>query len=209
MFFIGDVHGYYNQYERLIKTHSNTIQVGDMGVGFKKTLSNGEVMFFANPSHKNMVKSGARFIRGNHDNPNVCKKHSQYIHDGTIEDTPLGKMMFIGGAYSIDKEYRTKDYDWWEDEELSYQELSKMIDKYLEVKPDVMVTHDCPESILAYIHSHHFGINTRTGQALDNMFSLHQPKIWVFGHHHKKFHMEIKGTRFYCCAELAVVEIKE
>lgn len=197
---IGDVHGKFRQYERLIRDHEGTIQVGDMGVGFIRW-PHGEPSI--NPPHAKMVASNATFIRGNHDNPGACRHHSQWIKDGTVKDD----VMFIGGAYSIDHAFRVKDYSWWEDEQLSGKELSDVIDVYLVAKPRVMITHDAPVSAVRRIHhSHHAFDDTRTQQALQAMFELHQPDLWVHGHHHVSFEQKLEGTRFVCLAEL---ELKE
>jgi len=64
--FIGDVHGKYQQYKKLIRSSPSTIQVGDMGIGFRRW-PHGE--FQTNPPYDLMVETNARFIRGNHDNP--------------------------------------------------------------------------------------------------------------------------------------------
>jgi Icc-related predicted phosphoesterase len=196
---IGDVHGKFGAYSTIIKQYPDTIQIGDMGIGFFNW-PHGEAQ--SNPPYDKMVASNARFIRGNHDNPNVCKKHSQWIADGTIE----GDVMFVGGAWSIDWEYRTEGYSYWKDEELSHSEFYDVMDKYETNRPRIMVTHDCPEQLLPYLVSHHSVFTTRTGQAFANMFERYQPKLWVFGHHHKSFDMEVNGTRFVCLAELETKE---
>lgn len=198
--FIGDVHGKYEQYKRIIKEHKNTIQVGDMGVGFRRW-PHGEPC--QNPPHALMVEKNARFIRGNHDNPDVCRKHSQWIIDGHVEDD----MMFIGGAFSIDWRYRIEDYSWWKDEELSIDHLNLLHDCYRVAKPACMVTHDCPITVIKYLHSHHLFDNSRTQQALEAMWHVHKPTVWVFGHHHMSFDQVIDGTRFVCLNELEVKEI--
>jgi Calcineurin-like phosphoesterase len=198
--FIGDVHGKYPQYKRIIREHQNTIQVGDMGVGFFKW-PHGEP--YANPPFDEMLHSGARFIRGNHDNPAVCRKHQMWIPDGTVEDD----MMFIGGAFSIDKAYRIEDFNWWPDEELSYKEFENLVDVYNVAKPACMVTHDCPVVAVNAIHSHHRFDNSRTQQCLQILWEMHKPKVWVFGHHHQSFDKVIDGTRFVCLDELEVKEI--
>lgn len=199
---IGDTHGKNSQYKAIIKQHPDTIQVGDMGVGFLKW-PHGEA--YQNPPYDRMVKHNARFIRGNHDNPNVCKNHSQWIADGSVEDG----VMFVGGAYSIDKEWRNEGYDWWPEEELTYSDMLKVLEIYDNVRPRVMVTHDGPEFMLNYYLSHHWRISTRTGQFFDRLFEIHQPEIWVHGHHHISFDKNIKGTRFVVLAELEhkIIEI--
>src|SRR5215475_1197882 len=106
-FFIGDVHGKFEPYKRLIKDRRDTIQVGDMGVGFQGW-RNGELVYLTNPPYDRMVEGNHRFIRGNHDNPGVCRQQRQWIADGAVE----GDMMFVGGAFSIDREWRTEGLDW-------------------------------------------------------------------------------------------------
>jgi hypothetical protein len=151
-----------------------------------------------------MVKNYARFIRGNHDNPGECRKHSQWIADGLIDDN----VMFIGGAISIDKEWRVPDYSWWEDEELSIPELNALVDKYVGAKPRVMITHDCPNEVGELLLSQYIAggpfakLQSRTCQALQHMWSAHSPTLWVFGHHHHSFDHTLRGTRFVCLAEL-------
>src|SRR5690348_14652539 len=108
MKFIGDVHGLYERYDRIIKEHANTIQVGDMGIGFRRW-PHGE--WQANPPFDVMVAQNALFIRGNHDNPGVCRNHKQWIADGYVRTTEKGNVvMFIGGAHSIDAKLRIEGF---------------------------------------------------------------------------------------------------
>lgn len=200
MYFIGDVHGFYKPYKKLIHSVPNSIQVGDMGVGFRSWPHEEPK---ANPPYDEMVASGARFIRGNHDNPSVCKRHSQYIPDGFVQSN----MMFVGGASSIDKAYRVEDYSWWPDEECNTDEMHRISAIYVTALPEIMVTHDCPVSIIALMHSHHWNENSRTQVFLQNLFAQHQPKLWVFGHHHKSFDQVVNGTRFVCLAELEIRDL--
>lgn len=198
---IGDVHGKWGPYKRIIRAGSPpSIQVGDMGVGFVRW-PHGELE--SGPPHALMVKGNHRFIRGNHDGPAAARRHSQYIPDGHVE----GDVMFIGGAASIDAAWRIEGYSWWADEELSMAELQTMIDKYLQVKPRVLITHDCPEEF-ATVMQHASGrskldLRSRTRDAFQHMWSGHSPELWVFGHWHHNFECVAQGTRFVCLAELA------
>jgi hypothetical protein len=205
--FIGDVHGKFWKYGKLIKKRKDTIQVGDMGVGFFRAGGMGDHYEYAalqNPPHHAMMEGNHRFIRGNHDNLTVCAKHSQYIADGTIEND----MMFIGGAFSIDRAWRTEGLDWWADEELSYLELGDLITKFLEVKPRIMVTHECPDSITNLLmNGMKLDIPSRTRQAFDSMWVAHKPEYWIFGHWHKSFNQNIMGTQFVCLNELETFDL--
>lgn len=207
MRFIGDVHGKFKQYREIIRDCTASIQVGDMGVGFVRKTGYHTGETYQNPPHYAMVRGEHLFIRGNHDNPSYCLGHSQFIPDGTIKRYGLeNTVMFVGGALSIDREWRTEGYDWWPDEELSIEALYKMYDKYMLEKPRIMVTHDCPEVVAHQL----FGIDgklkfnfpSRTRQALQSMFEGFQPEMWIFGHWHESKDIVIKGTRFICLAEL-------
>jgi len=199
--YIGDVHGKYSQYKAIIRTHPNTIQVGDMGIGFRK-YPHGN--YQTNPPYDEMVKTGARFIRGNHDSPEACRRHTQWICDGYVENDT----MFIGGGYSIDWQYRIEGFSWWKDEQLNQDQMNTLIDVYLAAKPRVMVTHECPTTAaLAIPHSHHWNDRSRTEQFLQSLWELHKPELWVHGHHHVSVDHVIEGTRFVCLAELEVKEL--
>ena len=212
---IGDIHGKFNPYlytplgigRNLKKNESppeRSVQVGDFGIGFANNHWHKLVndWMIANPNH--------RFIRGNHDDPSKCKEMSGYIEDGTVEND----VMYIGGAWSIDHAYRLEGKDWWRDEELSIEELNRLIDVYSNVKPRVMITHDCPTAVAweMFISKGHSlaGINqikTRTGEALQAMFEIHKPQEWYFGHWHHTSRMNILGTEFTCLDELHYVDV--
>lgn len=200
---VGDVHGKYKQYKDLVRGHPGSIQVGDMGLGFRRVEGFRCGEFTQNPPHAFMKAENHRFIRGNHDNPGECEKNSQWIKDGSIDNG----IMFIGGAESIDKAFRVKDFTWWEDEELSQKAFDLAMHAYLRNKPHAMITHECPQEVA----NHLFGrIENKlkwnqlqhTRKNFQEMFAKHQPKLWVFGHWHTSFDTVINGTRFVCLAEL-------
>lgn len=213
--FIGDVHGKFGRYEKIVKESPYaTIQVGDMGVGFRKW-PHGE--WSSNPPYDTMVEHHACFIRGNHDNPDTCARHTQWISDGHCTGTGI---MFIGGALSIDKAYRVPGYSWWEDEELPQIMLDRYLDRYIKQRPQIMVTHECPETVAALILGKMADLRqvgasvkldprfaSRTRVAFQRMFELHQPKLWIFGHWHVPFAGTINGTAFICLPELATIDI--
>lgn len=206
--FIGDLHGKFGAYTKLLEESPyRTHQVGDMGVGFRRW-PHGE--YRANPPYDLMVEKGATFHRGNHDNPDTCAKHTQCIPDGTVH----GNMMFVGGALSIDKDDRYPNFSWWADEELSGEKLLTLVDVFATAKPEIMVTHECPEMIAFLIVTAGGRFDkmdprfaSRTRVAFDQMFERHQPKLWLFGHWHIAFDKVINGTRFICLPELAFMDI--
>lgn len=202
MYFIGDVHGKTEQYARLVMglpNDSKSIQVGDMGLGFKGTL----LPVFDN--HK--------FIRGNHDDPSKCRNHPNYL--GEAGYFPETGIFYLGGAWSIDQKWREEGVSWWPDEELSEEQFDEATELYVQSKPRIVVTHDCPSSaansILSFLSNGRPGdlIEQRTQKRLQCMLNLHEPEYWVFGHWHVSFTFKLTGinTTFICLNELEYKEI--
>jgi hypothetical protein len=187
MRFIGDMHCDFTTYEKLVGDAPASIQVGDFGLGFGKD-------YGVDDSPR--LGPTQRFIRGNHDNPEMCYAHPNYIGDIAVE----GSMFFMSGAFSIDRYRRTVGRDWWDNEELSYQSLMTAIDIFEQVKPRIVVTHDCPETVARVIFKNREARPSATARALDTMFQLHKPDLWVFGHWHTNIRQVVLGTRFVCVA---------
>jgi len=190
---IGDIHGDIHAYENITNGCTESVQVGDFGVGFLPEITQEYVdtQLHAEGRHK--------FIRGNHDDPAMCKERPGYIEDGTY-DAERG-ILYIGGAWSIDWQLRTPGYSWWEDEELSMHELVRMHELMVYHEPRMVVTHDAPTSAIyeMYIKPRNARqFKTRTAEALDGMFARHQPELWVFGHWHADMDAYINRTRFVC-----------
>lgn len=193
---IGDCHGHIDSYLKVIKDAPFSIQLGDMGIGFYDVNLPTE----QSENHK--------FIRGNHDNPDECRKHPAYLGEfGAFEKEGV-KYFFVSGAWSIDYAHRVPGISWWAEEELSHDQLEEATKLYEKTKPDVVLTHDAPISAaklvverfspfyIIGVDGKHKGdyLPQRTNEALEVMWRLHQPKLWIFGHHHNNWNalLELK-----------------
>lgn len=205
--FIGDVHGKFERYKKTIKGVKRSLQVGDFGVGFYNPMTEKP---YSNPPYDHMARGEHYFIRGNHDNPNTCKRHPFWIKDG---GSAFGRndIFCIGGALSIDKDRRTEGYDWWHDEELSYAQLCSLMDVYEIVKPKIVVSHECPESVIARIcHTQgkfKYDIPSVTRRCFDNFLEIHKPDLWIHGHWHLSAHTMYKGVEVISLNELDYVDL--
>lgn len=192
--FIGDIHGAFKTFVESLNPKLTTIQVGDMGCGFPYLLGR------TSAPDKAMTAGKHFFIRGNHDDVEICRLSPHFIEDGTFWEEH--KIFFLGGAFSIDRGYRIEGVDWWATEELTYNELQDKIDLYEKLKPDIVVTHDAPwpvcQAILLSENRIPLGNVSRTSQALTAMFERHKPKQWFFGHWHTSFVRTMDGCRFRC-----------
>src|SRR6266404_2664369 len=133
---IGDVHGFTKTYQKWLRNNldpeQRSIQIGDMGLGFAGVGLPAPGQPPLGDSHK--------FFRGNHDSPEKCRAHANYLGDyGYLEEDGI---FWVAGAFSIDRAYRIEGVSWWADEELSYAELGKATDLYREVKPRFVLSHE-------------------------------------------------------------------
>lgn len=204
---IGDVHGKLESYIQLAKGAEYSIQLGDLGFSYNAVV-------------KNLDPVRHRVLGGNHDNYELVdgkfvNQPPHFLGDyGTYVVPNFGEFFFVRGGNSIDRDNREEGVDWWAAEQLSYADAFLALSEYKEVKPDLMLSHECPVSIIDMLA----GFKTwngqpirpsMTAQLLEQMFDAHKPKLWIFGHHHKAFDMTIEGTRFVCLPELACLDFQQ
>jgi len=156
---IGDVHGHKERYLRLLRKAEYSLQIGDMGFEYN----------FLN----SVDPDKHRFFGGNHDNYDRINDVPHNLGNHGIHTVPgFGDIFFVRGAYSIDQVYRTEGVSWWRAEELNHQEAQKALEEYRKIKPDFVVTHSCPASIVRHITSSNWIKKTTTNSLLQNYFSL-------------------------------------
>lgn len=199
MLVIGDIHGKHNEYLQLLARFPDeaSIQIGDFGFGFRTFPD---------------LPEDAWFFRGNHDSPDLCRENPNYLGDYGYREIGGVKVFFVAGAWSIDQYRRVEGVSWWRDEEMSVAELGKAFDLYLDIKPDIVLSHDGPkqatDAMLRDVSAHKPYMPTRTDQALSAMFAAHQPKQWFFGHWHIDWCGQIGNTTFRCLPELGWAQIE-
>lgn len=181
MNYIGDIHGDFQWYEKTVADLPYSVQVGDFGAGF------GQIP---------VVNQNHRFIRGNHDDPSICKQIQNWIPDGHFQDG----ILYIGGAHSIDKQFRTPGLNWWPDEELRHDQFDDIIAAAKEQKPHTVVSHDGPIQALDVIFGSGLKIfASRTQINLQTLWDcVPSIKTWIHGHWHENVDEIVNGTRFVC-----------
>ena len=167
----------------------------------------GDIGIF--PSHPYPSDFGDKvsMIRGNHDAPDLCRKHKNYLGDfGYLANKGI---YFISGAWSVDYKQRIPGISWWPDEELSYEQFDTIFKEIPIYKPRIILSHDCPSGIKAELFGFDKFYRSKTCQALDRVFELYQPELWIFGHIHRGKQRKINGTHFVCLQELECCEIPD
>ncbi len=110
------------------------------------------------------------------------------------------KFISVGGANSIDKDYRIEGQTWWKGEQITIQDIQHSIDGG---KVDVMFSHDLPMNI--EITGHHRTADkwnaeeieyaNHSREALQKVIDVIQPEFMLHGHYHipYKTTTELKG----------------
>lgn len=190
---IGDVHQKYKRYHEIIREkdrHEHTIQIGDFGISKYETLDN------VDPNKH-------RIIKGNHDNQDLAKKYPHFYGDYGYTELNGISFFYYRGAYSIDRQYRTIGIDYWSNEENDIETFMKARELYREIKPSIVLTHDCPEFLASmYVGPHGRLFENTTTWALGELYKIYQPKLWVHGHWHFSKTTTFGNTKFVCLNEL-------
>ena len=120
------------------------------------------------------------------DHPNIL-----FAKDGEVFDFNGFRTMVIGGAYSIDKDYRIKmGYPWYQGEQLNKEEQEAIKAKLAtyDNKMDIILTHTCPYKYMPY-ESFVGGIDEKTVDKsteifLDDIENTCEYQKWYCGHFH-------------------------
>lgn len=192
MRYIGDIHCNEKLYSKALLNCDESIQVGDYGVGF---MTPAQKAVWPAPSNSNH-----RYIRGNHDSPELARADPLHIPSGKFDLYP--DHFFFGGGYSTDFEYRIEGVSWWRDEEHSVAELNALLDSYIAHRPRVMVSHEAPYSIVrSMFPMKPMSPPSSTSRALEACFEAYQPEIWFFGHWHETATVKQGDCLFICLGE--------
>lgn len=194
---IGDTHGKYDLYLEIAKTRDHSLQIGDLG--------------FRYACLDSLDPARHKIVAGNHDNYDTIVNYPHYLGDWGLHTLGGTEFFFLRGAYSVDRDYRTIGVDWWSQEEISIDSFMEARKAYAEAKPRIMISHTCPEVMSPHFleprKAHRVHV-TKTGWMLDELFNMHKPELWVFGHFHMSRTVTVEGTKFVCLNELEALEIK-
>jgi predicted phosphodiesterase len=194
---IGDAHGQYDRYVKMARKRDHTVQIGDLG--------------FKYGCLENLDPDAHKLVAGNHDNYDKIAEYPHYLGDWGFHTLGGTEFFFLRGAYSIDRDQRTIGIDWWSEEEIKIESFMEARIAYRERRPRIVVTHTCPENLSpAFLDPRkgHRVYYSRTGWMLEELFNIHKPELWVFGHYHVSRTVEEQGTKFICLNELETLDVE-
>ena len=160
IYITGDTHRDFSRLYNLNETKENMLIIlGDVGINY--FLNENDIKL---KDYLNRFKIKFFCIRGNHEErPENIKTYKEvemfggkvfiednypnliFAKDGEIYNIDGKRVLVIGGAYSIDKKYRLLyGYQWFNDEQLSKEEMNKILRKVKGKHFDIVLTHTCP-----------------------------------------------------------------
>lgn len=153
------------------------------------------------------------FIDGNHENFDmlydvpVSDDGLRYVRDriihlprGTVFDWQEYRVLALGGAYSIDRDFRVLLKSYWEEETITEEDIETALANAGD-GVDILLSHDSPLSVPNAVvddeedqrkaahffgtgHLHNSGLSRL---ALDQVYTRVTPRLVAHGHYHKYF----------------------
>lgn len=172
---------------------------------------------YKNIAYLDSFKFKILFIDGNHENFDILEKYPLEKWSGglihrismnlyhltrgeiyTIEDK---KILTIGGAESIDKEYRYPNISWWEQESITEKDIENALinlekNKY---SVDYVITHTCAEIFIPnnrLLDCSHICKN-KSETLLNRIANICKYNKWIFGHWHIDANLNDKVRAIY------------
>ena len=210
--FAGDWHGNYRYTRKALnyaaKNGSDVvIHVGDFGVwspynyiravGDEAARLNLQV-FFVDGNHEDHPWLNAQPVR--EDGFRILHDNVAHIPRGTVWTWDGVTFMGLGGAHSVDRQWRRDGVEWFREETLTYGQAFEAATTPHDI--DIMITHDCPTGVeipgiagnphgfpkeeIALAEKH----RDLLGYVVDNL----QPKILVHGHYHVSYSDMLDST---------------
>lgn len=173
------------------------VHVGDFGIGFghsggvfirkvqNKCAQLGITLYVAPGNHEDYVRIAAK----------PTNDEGWIVYDKNILLAPRGhrwqvgerSFVFLGGANSIDREWRTPNVSWWKEEQITLGDVYRTVEGG---HADIMVTHDCPLGVPLPLGSGQMWTEEGLKYATESRVMLRQavdgvkPKILLHGHYH-------------------------
>ena len=191
IYVVGDMHGYFenfrNTVDREFENCNTILSVGDFGYWPHTEY------FRKNIAHLAVMKAPIYFCDGNHEDHHSLQKKVKkcqttkiipnvyYQPRGSVLDIGGYKILFFGGASSIDKHLRTPGFDWFPEENITEKDLQNLPPE--NTKIDIVISHTCPTEF--NIKDDLYNGHDFNRIALSHILHTFKPNLWFFGHWHK------------------------
>ena len=218
---VGDTHGEFEGLNAILREvrPENAIVAGDFGFWkagdfgahparswLHARLENPETrVFFCDGNHENHARLRAVAARRAPGRPVRIRRALWYMPRGCVAEIAGRRILFAGGAYSIDREYRTPGVTWFPEEDLTEEEARRIAAGADLRGVDTVVSHTCPLECLEAVCEacglqREWIVNDTSERSLSLLrAALPRVRDWYFGHWHQASEFALRGspTRFH------------
>lgn len=200
---VGDVHGRHTSIFRMIdqatsRGLTNVIQVGDYGSTFTRTFIRkveeyarkaGVTLRFADGNHED--HAFLRSLPKTRDGAHLVSGHVLYQPRGSVAEIDGARVMFFGGAVSVNKTYLKSRGKLWQEQE-AITDIDVAVARRSD-PVDVLISHDAPSSVTLPEDLFHLEASNvikaeahRNRELLQEVVEAVTPKAVYHGHYHRR-----------------------
>lgn len=209
--FIGDLHGKPNAFEQTLDLAvsvgaATIIQTGDFGFHHPADLELLQLIL-----DERAPGVDYRIIDGNHEDftllnpdaaePTALTRSITYMPRGLRSTVAGVDMLFLGGATSTDRRWRTEGVDWSPAEHITDAQVVRAIAAAGTGPVDILVTHDTGTTAFTALAAVSDHAQTKESDPLsqadrariDRVLTAVHPAVHIHGHHHTRFAAPLDG----------------
>jgi predicted phosphodiesterase len=205
----GDIHGHFGDLNTLInsKKPDVLIQCGDNAYywtqefeednayGFQK-IKPGDCKVYLVPGNHENYDQIEKFVGRRGPDPIEIEPNIFYCPIGSTLELNGKRVMFIGGADSIDKHWRVAGVSWWAQEYLNSHDMNYCLQTPHKI--DYIFSHTCPFDFRIFERLNIFEkASDPSMYALNQVFFALKPSKWFFGHWHEFVQGKVDDCRFW------------
>ena len=199
IYITGDTHGTINLdsltnyfIQTYVSRKDYLIILGDAGIVWDKNYKDtvelyeklGLTIFYIDGNHENFdILNCFDVIYKNNAKVHKISEHVFHVLRGEILELNGLSFLCMGGAESIDKEYRKSGVTWWRQERITNEDVSNALLnlKTHDMKVDYVLSHCAPDTICVKKFGFHSDESTRQ---LNRLCYYVKTTYWYFGHYH-------------------------
>ncbi len=203
---VGDIHGKFREAEILIENILKKfpkidiiLHPGDLAFGWTGSFNWDypfDIPFF--------------WCRGNHDNTDFLEKNQfpswmHYKSSGSLSVFAKKRILWNGGATSIDRSMRIPGVSWWSGESITTEELNKCLE--INSLINLLITHEKAKNYEFNWNFQKFPDGASDREAIQQIVDKFKPSYHVFGHYHEPdngvyYHQDGTKTEWTCLPEI-------
>lgn len=214
---VGDVHGdllFASRMVEVARSHGikQIVQLGDFGIWDHRP--DGKAFLDKLNERSRISDVHWLFVAGNHENYDSLEDYESNRQHTPEDFVPIRSRIHwtrrvntwnwegwqwgaVGGAYSIDKEYRVPGNSWWHQEMLTWADVDKVADIGDKHRVNILISHDCPDWAKFNGRLKPDETSQQHRKMMTEVHKILLPQMWFHGHYHSWMDYRRGNTQVY------------